>query len=130
MREVIVLDTHAWLWWVSDPQRLSARALHAIEEADVLGVSSMSCWEATRLVLRGRLEMPSAPAAWIANALALPRIELIDVSSEIAVAAALLDWDHGDPCDRIIVATASSRNAPLISKDHRIRAFKRIRSIW
>ena len=42
---MIVLDTHVWLWWVSAPDKLSAKALRAIEGADSLGVSAMTCWE-------------------------------------------------------------------------------------
>src|ERR1044072_9320114 len=118
MREVIVLDTHAWLWWASDPRLLSQRARRAIEGADAIGVSAISCWEAARLVARGRLEMPVDPFLWIAQALHLPKIELIEVTPHIAIAAAFLDWTHGDPSDRIIVATAMRHNVPLVSKDH------------
>jgi PIN domain nuclease of toxin-antitoxin system len=52
---VIVLDTHAWIWWRTDPARLSNTAEQAIAEADALGLSSISVWELGMLVRRGRI---------------------------------------------------------------------------
>jgi len=74
--------------------------------------------------------MPGDPNIWIAQALHLPRVELIELTPRIAIAAAYLDWSHGDPCDRIIVATATTRNAPIVSKDSRIRLYRPARAIW
>ena len=53
---MIVLDTHAWIWWVAVPDKLSARAHHAIDAAEALGVCAISCWEVAMLVARRRLE--------------------------------------------------------------------------
>ena len=82
------------------------------------------------MVARGRVDMPGDPNIWIAQALHLPRVELIELTPRIAIAAAYLDWSHGDPCDRIIVATATTRNAPIVSKDSRIRLYRPARAIW
>ena len=55
---MIVLDTHIWVWWIQGDPRLTAVQLQAIQEqeADVLGVSAISCWEVAKLVERGRLQ--------------------------------------------------------------------------
>jgi PIN domain nuclease of toxin-antitoxin system len=57
---VIVLDTHAWVWWVHGDDQLTQAQIDAIEanEVDVIGVSAISCWEVAKLVERGRLELP------------------------------------------------------------------------
>ncbi|MFZ1404008.1 MAG: PIN domain-containing protein [Anaerolineae bacterium] len=59
---MIVLDTHIWVWWVHGDERLSQTRAEIIEthEADVIGVSAISCWEIAKLVEYGRLELPCA----------------------------------------------------------------------
>ena len=54
---MIVLDTHIWVWWVHGDERLSQTRAEIIEthEADVIGVSAISCWEIAKLVEYGRL---------------------------------------------------------------------------
>ena len=102
---MIVLDTHVWVWWNSNPAKLSAAARKAIEEADQLGVSPISCWEVSMLVTKGRLGLDRDVQTWVREALAEETVQLIPISSEIAVAAGGLDSFHGDPADRLIVAT-------------------------
>jgi len=127
---VIVLDTHAWIWWADNPRLLSKRARAAIDDADAIGVSVSSCYEAARSVARGRLALLPDSRSWMTRALSIPRVELLDLTTRVAIAAADLDWTHGDPFDRIIVATGMTWNAPVVSKDHRIRLFKPARAIW
>jgi PIN domain nuclease of toxin-antitoxin system len=127
---VIVLDTHAWIWWTSAPERLSKRARSAIDEADELGVAAISCWELAMLVAKGRLELDRDPLVWIRQALAAPRVELAPLSPEIAVRAAGLERFTGDPADRMIVATALQRRAALVSKDERVRAAQAVEVVW
>lgn len=61
---MIVLDTHAWLWWVAAPERLSRVARHAIDDEHRIGVCTMSCWEVVMLERRGRLRLDRDPATW------------------------------------------------------------------
>jgi PIN domain nuclease of toxin-antitoxin system len=129
---VIVLDTHAWLWWVSDPDRLSQAAQAAIESADSVGVSAISCWEVAMLHLRGRIALDRAPAAWVNAALGLGRVEPLVLDARAAVEAALLEEDGfpGDPADRMIFGTARSRRAPLATKDRALRSFDPAGTVW
>ena len=65
---MIVLDTHAWVWWVSDPERLSARAREAVDQAAKEGelyISSISVWEVALLAERGRLRLAMDVSEWI-----------------------------------------------------------------
>jgi len=128
---VTVLDTHAWVWWASDPRKLSARARRAVEAADRLGVCAISCWEVAMLVARGRLVLDREALVWLKQALALPRIDLLPIGPAIAVAAAALGEDFpGDPADRLIAATTLEHKAKLVTKDRRIRSFGPVPTVW
>ncbi len=129
---MIVLDTHAWLWWLTAPERLSGPARAAIDQAPNIGVSTLSAWEITMLVARGRISLDRDVDAWVRQALAQPRVEALAPSAEIAVAAGLLDSREfpGDPIDRLIYATARAANGTLITRDEAIRAFDPRLTLW
>lgn len=128
---MIVLDTHVWLWWLSEqPEELSATALRAIEDAQQLGISTLSCYEVVRAERRQRVILETDVRNWLSRAVSDERISMLPPTVEIATLAADLDWVHGDPFDRIIVATALAHGAPLITKDDRIRRSAPVRTIW
>ncbi len=83
------------------------------------------------LAAQGRIEFDRDLLLWIRQALALPRLSLLPLSPEIAVASAQLGHDFvGDPADRIIVATALQHKARLVTKDRRLRTSRRIETTW
>jgi PIN domain nuclease of toxin-antitoxin system len=129
---VIVLDTHAWLWWMSAPKRLSAAAREAIAEAASIGVCTLSAWEVAMLAVRGRIGLDREVGLWVRQALAEARVEPLAPSAETAVAAGLLDAQSfpGDPIDRLIYATARANRARLITRDAAIRAFDPESTVW
>ncbi|MEO8035440.1 MAG: type II toxin-antitoxin system VapC family toxin [Acidobacteriota bacterium] len=127
---MIVLDTHALIWLASDPRKLSARARRAIEGAESLGVAVITCFEIALLVERKRLRFDREVAVWLRQVLSLPRVELLALDLETSVLAAQLDWDHRDPADRMIVASAARRRAGIVTKDEAIRACPHATSIW
>ncbi len=121
---MIVLDTHAWLWLTSDPERLSAAARAAVDEADTIGVCTITCWEIVMGVAAGRMRIDRDPRRWMRQALAVQRTAARPLTAEIAVSAALLARQFpGDPADRIIYATAVGHGVPLITKEERISSF-------
>jgi PIN domain nuclease of toxin-antitoxin system len=129
---VIVLDTHAWIWWLSAPERLSAPAGDAISEAASVGVSTLSVWELAMLVRRERIQLDRDIRDWVGRALAEERVTAIPPSAEVALAAASLDSRRfpGDPADRFIYATAQANTAVLVTRDTRLREFDPAGTVW
>lgn len=131
---MIVLDTHAWVWWLSDPERLSEAARDAIENARASGrlyVSSISVWEVALLVERGRLKLSLNLADWVAHAQSLPFVEYVALDNTIALKSVTLPEPlHRDPADRMIIATALTLGAALITKDLRIQQYPHVQTVW
>jgi PIN domain nuclease of toxin-antitoxin system len=129
---LIVLDTHAWLWWLADPDRLSDAARAATADATAIGVSTVSAWELATLVRRRRIELDRDVRDWVRRAFAEERVSALAPSAEVALAAALLDERTfpRDPADRLIFATARALDAPLVTRDANIRGFAPSETIW
>lgn len=130
---MIVLDTHAWLWWLSDPGRLSRPAADAIAQAQRIGVSTLSCWEVVMLVDRGRIALDRPVSHWVRAALrADDRVQALAPDADVAVRAGLLAGEgfHGDPADRFIYATALAAGAKLVTRDRALRGFDGARTVW
>ena len=132
--EVIVLDTHALIWWVNDPALLSVSAREAIDRAvrsKEVRVSCISSWEIALLVERGRLRLALDVRDWLYRCEALPFLNFVPVDNAIAVASVrLADFPHADPADRIIAATALSLGAALVTKDDKLQRYQQIKTIW
>lgn len=131
---MILLDTHVWLWWISNPENLSARAAQAIERAiadrEIL-ISAISTWEVAMLVQKGRLRLTIDHGDWIRRTEALPFVRFIPVDNTIALRAVALPGEfHADPADRLIVATALTLGAKIVSKDEKILQYRHAKSIW
>ena len=87
----------------------------------------MSCWEAAKLVERGRLTLPLPVGEWMSQALSYPGMRLLDLSPQIAVGSTQLPGTfHRDPADQIIVATARIYNCSLVTLDQNIRAYPHV----
>jgi PIN domain nuclease of toxin-antitoxin system len=129
---LIVLDTHAWLWWAAEPERLSEPARAAIDQASSIGVCTLSAWEVTMLAVRGRIALDRDVGLWVKQALANARVQSLAPSAAIAVAAGLLDAKSfpGDPIDRLIYATAQAAGARLVTRDAAIRDFDPALTVW
>lgn len=131
---MIVLDTHAWIWWVSSPEFLSETAKQIIDEAATeknVFISSISTWEIAILVSRGQLKLTMSPADWVAASEALPFFDFVPVSNSIALKSVQLPGIlHNDPADRIIIATAVSLGAVLVTKDEKIRNYPHVKTVW
>jgi PIN domain nuclease of toxin-antitoxin system len=132
--EMILLDTHVWVWFVSNPEKLSKKAgdsiENAIKEKGIL-ISSISAWEVALLVFKKRIELTMHVADWVSSSEKLPFINFIPVDNAIAVRAVHLPKPlHNDPADRIIIATSMKHGAPIVTMDEKIHNFSQVQSIW
>ena len=119
---MILLDTHVLVWLDEGNSRLGADTLLHINSAlasGTLAVSAISFWEIAMLVRKNRLEMQLDPGIW-RNDLLNSGLREIPMDGAIGIRAAELSRFHGDPADRIIVATALQIAATLVTADQKI----------
>ena len=131
---MIVLDTHAWIWFISNPDLLSKRAQEVVnagaKDKNIL-ISSISAWELALLVSKKRLKLTLDVSDWIAKSESLPFIQFAPVTNSIALKSVNLPLPlHPDPADRIIIATALSVGAPLVTKDKKLLGYAPVKTIW
>ncbi|MCY3712197.1 MAG: type II toxin-antitoxin system VapC family toxin [Gemmatimonadetes bacterium] len=126
---MVVLDTSSLVFWTLDPGRLSKTAEQTIAQADRVGVSSISIWEIGINVERGRLVLPLSGAEYLENLEQTSRVEILPVDLSTWIRNLQLDWNHRDPVDRTIVATASLHNCPLVTSDSVLRSFYE-KAVW
>jgi len=131
---MIVLDTHAWVWWASSPELLSAKARKAVEQAVADGafyISSISTWEVTMLAEKGRLRLTMPVKEWIAISEGLPFVTFVPVNNNIAIRSVQLPGRlHNDPADRIIISTSISMGATLVTMDKKILNYSHVKALW
>jgi PIN domain nuclease of toxin-antitoxin system len=129
---VILLDTHALLWWALDPARLSARATELLSQMERGGglASSISIWELGVKIQRGKLELGITIDEFARRVQLTGVVELVPVDTRTWLRSVGLDWDHRDPADRVIVATALLANVPVLTKDEVIHAFDGVEAVW
>ena len=118
MSQVIVLDTHIWIWFITQEfERFPAHWREIIEISTVVAVSPVSCYEVALAQQRGRLQLPCTTEHWLQEALEPSGITLFPITAQIANKAVNLSPVHKDPFDRLIIATALIYKAKLASID-------------
>ena len=127
----VLLDTHFWIWWLTSGSPLSARersALDAQADRRELFLSAISLWEAQMLHTKGRLQLPYPFVDWLERAADVVSVAPLDLAVVVELDA-LPPSFHGDPADRLIVATARSRRLPLATRDRTIRHSRAV-ALW
>ena len=127
---MILLDTHAWIWWADECDELSPAASQAIAAADVIAVSAISVWEIAILVRKGRLGLDRGVETWVGQALSVARVQEVPLSAHVALQSELLPGLHGDPADRFIAATAIHYGCSLVTKDELLHDYPALRCVW
>lgn len=121
-----LLDTHVILWLATNPDRIPAAVRTELEQAEEIFVSAVSWYELSQKARWGRL--PSAAgllARWeyFVNELMAQELPL---SSEEAIRAGDLRWEHRDPFDRMLVAQAQLNGLCLVTRDETLRNYSEV----
>ncbi|MGE0488544.1 MAG: type II toxin-antitoxin system VapC family toxin [Vulcanimicrobiota bacterium] len=126
-----LLDTHALLWAVAEPLKLSEPARITLSEPkNELLVSSISIFEIATKIRIGKLNVPDTLVNSWQLTLAKLNAKLLTVGGDDAALAGLWDCQHPDPFDRILAAQAINGNHYLVSCDAAFRHFKSLRVYW
>lgn len=125
----LLLDTHAFLWFVAGDQRLSTRARQTMETADAeLFLSAASIWEMAIKSSLGRLKLPLPLDEYIAEKLT-QGFRVLPIDWTHAAAVEKMPYYHRDPFDRLLIAQAAAEDLPLVSGDPEFGAYK-VKLIW
>ena len=126
----LLLDTHAFIWWMTGSERLSQRARHAIyDDANDTFVSAASAWEIAVKYRRGRLDEAEAIAPDIPGAIADQGFQELPVTVDEAARAGALPGPLNDPFDQMLIAQAVSRDLVLISNESVFDRYV-VRRLW
>lgn len=125
-----LLDTHTFVWWITDDHRLSPTARQVIADPDeTILFSAASAWELAIKVQLGRLQLPEDLEGFILGQVTLNRFVLLAITAPHALYVRRLPLLHRDPFDRLLVAQAILEDAPLLSADGLIAQYP-VRTIW
>jgi PIN domain nuclease of toxin-antitoxin system len=114
----LLVDTHALIWAVDDPSKLSRQAVRALEDsANELLLSAATFWEIAIKVSVRKLSLSQPYRQWMNKAIADLGLTLLPITVEYADVQAALPRHHGDPFDRMLAAQAQVENVPLVSAD-------------
>lgn len=126
----LLLDTQAFLWWASSPEKLSPRARRAIEDnTNEVFVSAATAWEIAIKAHLGRLELTEDPRRFVPAQIAEHSFQPLPVQIHHAVSVAGLPDIHRDPFDRLLVAQAMVENLSLATADRKLREYG-VKVVW
>jgi PIN domain nuclease of toxin-antitoxin system len=119
---MIILDTHIWIWWVDDQEKLTVKQRNWIDQYqnEGLGISIISCWEIAKLVEKNRLILSCSVEEWLNKACNYPNVKILDLTLPIIIKSTQLIEFHQDPADQLIVATANIYDCLLLTADQKI----------
>lgn len=121
----VLLDTHVWLWWHLDPDRIHQQALRQMESrANELFLSSVSIWEMAIKIAAGKLKLPEALEVMLPKELASDDIHVLPLLAHHCFELARLPMHHRDPFDRMLVAQAREEDMALMTADVALRKYK------
>ena len=129
----VVLDTHIWVWWLLPDSPLPDRerlALDRIASDNGILLPAICLWEAQTLCRKKRIELPVPFPTWLRRATAADMLNVLPLNADTVIAVDDLPASfHGDPADRMIVATARVYDLPLATHDDAIKK-SRLVKIW
>lgn len=128
---MILIDTHIWFWLLLENGPISKSVRSHFKQLSIdrkLCLSAISIWEASYLMRKGRIKVSMPFDHWIRSATSSDVVKVLPVSTEVIIEEHLLPESmHGDPADRIIVATALAFNCELATVDKNLRSLRRVK---
>ncbi|MEH1857965.1 type II toxin-antitoxin system VapC family toxin [Nostoc sp.] len=125
-----LLDTHAFIWWVTNDPQLSANARNLIADSgNILFLSVVSAWEIVIKNKLGKLTLPEPVEQYIPTRLAINRFESLPIQMSHVLQVASLPNIHRDPFDRILIAQSQVENLPIVTIDRQITQYL-VQTIW
>jgi PIN domain nuclease of toxin-antitoxin system len=125
-----LVDTHCFLWWLTDDSRLSAPARSAMQRTDAqVFLSVASLWEIMIKVSIGKLVFPQDARRYLSRHLTKTGIQLLPIQASHTFELASMQQIHRDPFDRMLVAQSLVEAIPIITKDEVIRRYP-VKTIW
>ena len=126
----VLLDTQAFLWWISGADRLTARARAVIADRDTeVLVSVASAWEIAIKSATGRLELEGPAETYVPERIRDHGFAVLSVELDHALRAGSLPRHHGDPFDRLLVAQGQVEDVPIITADPLLNLYD-VETIW
>ena len=126
----LLLDTHAFLWWITDDPKLSSRAREIMSDIDnEVFFSAASGWEITIKAKMGRIKLPDEPHLFIPAQLRMNAIQSLPILMSHVLHVFTLPDYHRDPFDRMLIAQAQLEGLPIMSADPQISRYQ-IEVIW
>lgn len=129
-----LLDTHAWIWWYMNPEKLSQKVIDHIGDInnyERMLISAISIWEFCKLIEKKRLIIHGNAKDWLSQAFDLPKLRIAPLTPIIAYESTVLPLPiHNDPADQIIIATARIEDAIIITKDELLQKYKHVTCFW
>ena len=120
----VLLDTHAFLWWITDDARLSSRVRELTgDSTNTLFLSAASGWEIAIKAQLGKLQLPENLERYIADQLSLNGFESLPIQLRHALHIYTLPDLHRDPFDRILVAQSQLEQLPILTVDPQIARY-------
>lgn len=114
----VLLDTHAFLWFIGDDPRLTVSARETIESPDVTPfLSAASLWEMAIKISLGKLALPQPYEVFLREQLTLNGVGILNITLRHTAAVIDLPFHHRDPFDRLLAAQAMTEDLTLISAD-------------
>ena len=126
---MIIMDTCALLWQSFEPEKLSAKASKAIDSSQEILLSSISIWEVGIKLKSKKLSIPLKLSNYVERVKKVDRVRIIPADETTWVDSIDLAWDHTDPADRVIVATAKRLAIPIVTADKEMKKFYK-KVIW
>ncbi len=120
----VLVDTHVWLWMLTEPVRLGPETSSIISDArNGLLLSAASSWEIAIKYQLGKLALPETPERYVPDRMRLSGVVGLPIEHAHALAVAALPQHHRDPFDRLLIAQASEEGLPILTVDDQLAMY-------